>query len=111
MRQRGQQQCGGSRLNYRAARNFKCIWSTGFCIGIMLVHDCSMFAKSMRAVWKTSGLRPDVFRPPAGRHPAYGHVSFGRFITMGVEVLITTNNRNVLCFEGLISMRDKNADT
>jgi len=70
-------QRGGSSLDHRAAGNLKCIRRARLCIGFVLVHDCSMFAKVregrlqedirltacvVAARRKTSGLRPGVVR-------------------------------------------------
>jgi hypothetical protein len=93
-RKRGQEQRGGPGLDHRAAGNLDC---RGFCIGFLLVHDCSIFA----------GRR----RPPAGRQEAYGQVSSGRLMTMGVAVLRTTTHRNGSSFEELISMCGRKAGT
>src|SRR5450432_3936382 len=59
-RQRGQKQRRGTSLDHGAAGNLKCV---GLCIGFVLVHDRSVFAKSGKAVRrKTSGLPPGIVR-------------------------------------------------
>src|SRR6478609_8965873 len=93
-RTRAQEQRGGSGLDHRAAGNVE---SMVFCIGVIFVHDCSIFA-SRRGLLE-------------GRQQAYVQVSSGRLMTMGVGVLRTTTHRNGSSFEELISMCGRKAGT